>query len=223
MTLAGIGFSTAAVGSLLVLHLSWVSPAISQHLGVTAIKVLSVFLFWPTLAGLLLSAFGSGRMRFLGIGTTLITGLWWFSLSMAATIFMGAPPIARHPTKFLIPEGYVGWVSIRYGEKDATGLEVNNGTRICQITDVGLLRTSSSVEKGWAKDKYFYYSQDGSLHALKDTAWGQGGMIWGDSYEWKQTVVAEYFYVGTEEQYHRAVSLNETRPFNESKRIQRKL
>src|SRR5260370_34781901 len=209
LTLAGIGFSTVAVGSLLVLHLSWVSPAISQHVGVTAIRVLSVLLFWPTLAGLLLSAVGSGRMRFLGIGTTLITGLWWFSLSMVAAISMGAPPIARHPTKFLIPEGYVGWVSVRYGEKDATALEVNNGTRICQIPDVGLLRTSSPVEKGWAKDKYFYYSQDGSLHALKDTAWGQGGMIWGDSYEWKQTVVAEYFYVATEEQYHRAVTLNE--------------
>src|SRR5260370_26494816 len=125
MTLAGIGFSTADVGSLLVLHLSWVSPAISQHLGVTAIKVLSVFLFWPTLACLLLSAFGSGRMRFLGIGTTLITGLWWFSLSMAATIFMGAPPLSRHPTNFLIPEGHVRSRSLIYAEQYAHELKVN--------------------------------------------------------------------------------------------------
>src|SRR5580704_11976324 len=61
LTIAGIGFSTVAVSSLFVLHLSWVSPTISQHFGVTAIRVLSICLFWPTLAGLLLSAAGSGR------------------------------------------------------------------------------------------------------------------------------------------------------------------
>jgi hypothetical protein len=228
LTLVGIGFSSVAVGSLLLLHLSWVSPAISQHLGVTAIRVLSIFIFGPTLVGLLLSAAGSGRMRFLGIGTTLITGLWWLSLWMMAAISMGAP-IARHPTNFLVPQGYVGWVSVRYGEKDATALEMKSGTRICRIPDVGLLRTSSPVEMGWAKDEYFYYSQDGSLHALKDTGWGKGGMIWGDSNEWEQTPdgttptrIAQYFYVGTEEQYHRAVSSKESRPFNESKSSPRK-
>lgn len=229
LTLAGMGFSIVAVASLLVLHLSWVSPAISQHFDVALIRVLSALLFWPTLAGLLLSAVGSGRMRFVGIGTTLITGLWWFSLSMEAAISMGAPPLARHPTKFLMPEGYVGWVSVRFGEKDATALDVNNGTRICQVPDVGLLRTSSPVEKGWAKDEYFYYSQDGSLRSLRETGWGGGGMIWGNGTEWKQTSkgtsptqVTAYFYVGTEEQYHRAVSRNEIRPFNESKSVQEK-
>jgi hypothetical protein len=223
LTLAGIGFSAIAVGSLLVLHVSWVSPAISQQLGVTTIRVLSICLFGPTLLGLILSAAGSGRMRLVGIGTTLITGLWWFSLSMAAAISMSAP-IACHPTKFLVPEGYVGWVSVRYGEKDAPALEVSSGTRICRIPDVGLLRTSSPVEEGWAKDEYFYYSQDGSLHGLKGTGWGKGGMIWGGSNEWEQTPegttpnrIAQYFYVGTEEQYHRAVSSNESRPFNEAK------
>ena len=168
-------------------------------------------------------------MRFLGIGTTLITGLWWLKLYMAAAISMGAPALARHPNKYLVPEGYVGWVSVRYGEKDANELEVENGTRICQIPDVGLLRTSSPLEEGWAKDEYFYYSQDGSLHRLRSTGWGAGGMIWGDSAEWKQTSggtapaqITQYFYIGTEEQYQRAVSLHEIRPFNESKRIQTK-
>ena len=230
LTLVGSGLSTVAVGSLLVLHLSWVSPAISQHLGVTAIRVLSIFIFGPTLVGLLLSTVGSGSMRLLGIGTTLITGLWWFSLSMTATISMGVPPIARHPINFLVPQGYVGWVSVRYGEKDATALEVKSGTRICRIPYVGLLRTSSPVEMGWAKDEYFYYSQDGSLHALKDTGWGNGGVIWGGSNEWEQTPegttptrIAQYFYVGTEEQYHHAVSSNERRPFNESERSKKSL
>jgi hypothetical protein len=228
LSVAGIAFSTVAVGSLLALHLSWVSPAISQYFGVTTIKVLSIFLYGPSLAGLLLSALGSGRMRFLGIATTVLTGLWWFSLYMVAAISMGAP-LARHPTEFLVPQGYVGWASVRFGDKDANELEVRDGSRICKIPDVGLLRTSSPTEEGWARDKYFYYSQDGTLHELRSTGWGAGGMIWGGSNERKQpaegtslTQVTQYFYVGTEEQYHRAVSRSEIRPFNESKSIQEK-
>src|ERR1700746_82897 len=55
LTIAGIAFSAVAVGSLLGLHLSWISPVVSQHFGVTAIKILALLLFWPTVAGLLLS------------------------------------------------------------------------------------------------------------------------------------------------------------------------
>src|SRR5260370_21754946 len=67
LTLAAIGFSTVAVGSLLALHLSWVSPAISQHLGATAISVLSVLLFWPPLTGLLLNPVASWTLHFTGV------------------------------------------------------------------------------------------------------------------------------------------------------------
>jgi hypothetical protein len=222
-TLAGIVFSTLAVGSLLVLHLSWVSVTVSQHFGDSGIKILALFLFWPTLAGLLFSAAESGRIRFLGIGTSLITGFWWFSLSTVAAISMGAP-IARHPAKFLIPEDYVGWVEVKYGEMSAPALQLNNGTFRYQIPDSGLLSTSSPLEEGWAKDEYFYYSKDGALHGLKETGWGFGGMIWGNTNEWQQSPsgskpkqVAAYFYVGTEEQYHRAESRNGRRPFDESK------
>jgi len=194
-----------------------------QHFGVSAVRVLALFLFWPTLAGLLFSAAGSGRRRFFGIGSCLITGLWWFSLATTAAISMGAAPIARHPTKFLIPADYVGWVAVKYGEPKAPALQINNGSFVCQIPSDGLLVTSSPLEQGWAKDEYFYYSQDGSTHALSATGWGRGGMIWGGSNEWQQTPcrltsvqITSYFYVGPEERYHRAVSSNESRPFNES-------
>ena len=224
-TLAGIGFSVIAVGALLLLHLSWISVAVSQHFGVSAIKVLSSFLFWPTLAGLLFSAAGSGRRRFFGIGSCLITGLWWFSLAMTAAISIGAAPITRHPTKFLIPAGYVGWVAVKHGEMKAPPLQINSGNFICQIPPDGLLVTSSPLEQGWAKDEYFYYSQDGSTHALVETGWGRGGMIWGNSNEWLQAPsgstpvqITEYFYVGPEARYHHSVDSNESRrrPFNES-------
>lgn len=125
LTFAGIGLVAAAVVALLALHFSWVSVDISQRLGARAIRILSLLLFWPTLAGLLLCAGGRGRIRFLGIATCLVTGLWWFSLSMLPAI-PGTAPIVRHPTKYLIPEGYVGWVKINHGEK-AAPLQLSNG------------------------------------------------------------------------------------------------
>jgi hypothetical protein len=223
ITIAGIGFATVAVGSLLVLHLTWVSATVSQHLGVLATKVIFMFLFWPTLAGLLFSVAGSGKTKYMGIGTSLVTGLWCFSLLMVGAISMGAS-IARHPIEFFIPEGYVGWVEVKYGELNAPALQLNKGTFICKIPDSGVVSTSSPLEEGWAKDEYFYYSKDDSVHPLKETGWGLGGMIWGGTDEWQETTgeskprqVDGYFYVGTEEEYHRAVSSNEIRPFKESK------
>jgi hypothetical protein len=212
LTIAGIGSSAVAVGALLALHLSWISVDISQHLGVAAIKILAFLLFWPTLAGLVLSAVGAGRTRWLGVGTCLMTGLWWLSLWFFVAISMGGSPIARHPTKFLIPQGYVGWVEIEHGE-GAPPLEMSNGVYICRIPASGILQTSSSLEDGWAKDEYFYYSEDGSLRALPDTAWGGGGMIWGGDIKFqldgngiRPTRFSENFYVGREDQYHKNVS-----------------
>ena len=107
----------------------------------------------------------------------------------------------------------------------APPLNENKGAYTCRIPDSGLLNTSSALETGWAKDEYFYYSEDGSVQPLKETGWGAGGTIWAGSTESEQmadgskpTRVAEYFYVGIEEQYHHAVAANEGRPFNEAKR-----
>jgi hypothetical protein len=222
-TLAAIGFSIVAVGSLLFLHLSWTSVSVSQHLGVRAIRVLAQFLFWPTLAGLLFSTIGSGKKRFWALGSCLITGLWWLSLAMTAAISMGAAPIARHPAKLLIPANFVGWVEVRYGTPNAPALQIKDGILIFQIPSDGILATSSALESGWAKDRYFYYSQDGSITELSDTGWGRGGMIWANTVGWQQeangsapTQFTERFYVGTEEDYRRGVSSRETRPVKES-------
>src|SRR5688500_5891440 len=101
---AGMGFACVAVGCILLFHLTWVSPSFSQNLGPAIAWVLSFCTFLSTVAGLFLSMTGSGRTRFLGIGTCLFTGLWWVTLYAGAAISMGAP-IARHPTRFLIPDG----------------------------------------------------------------------------------------------------------------------
>lgn len=208
-TIAGIGFAAIAVSALLALHLSWVSAGISQHLSIKAIRILSLFLFWSTLAGLLFCTSGAKKIRFLGIATCLVTGFWWLTLSMGSAISMGVARIVRHPVRYLIPEGYVGWVKIKHGE-DADPLQMSNGEYICRIPANGILSISSKVEAGWARDEYFYYSPNGFLRELPDTGWGKGGMIWADHTDFPATPdgslprhSTESFYVGTEEQYHR--------------------
>lgn len=189
----------------MALHLTWISTDLSQRLGVGTIRILALLLFWSTLAGFVLNIGGTGRIRFFGLGTCLATGLWWLTLALGSAISMAAP-IARHPTRFLIPKGYIGWIKIEYG-RNAPPLEVSNGKYICRIPASRALTTSSPLEEGWAKDEYFYYSEDGSTEVLPDTGWGGGGMIWagsvsGDSRSTKQLV--ETFYVGREDQYQRS-------------------
>jgi hypothetical protein len=92
VTLVGLGCSAIAVGALLALHVSWISVEVSQHLGVTAIRILSFLLFWPTLAGLALCLAGMGRARWFGVATCVVTGLWWLFLSTGQQ-----PPWDRHP------------------------------------------------------------------------------------------------------------------------------
>lgn len=204
LTIAGLCCSAVAVGALLALHLSWISPKLSQGLGVATIRILALLLFWPTLLGFVFSIIGTGRIRFFGLATCLATGLSWFTLAMGSAISMGAP-MARHPTRFLIPKGYVGWIKIEYG-RNAPPLEMSNGKYICRLPASGALATNSPLEDGWARDEYLYYSEDGSTEVLPESGWGGGGMIWAgsvsaDSPGAKQ--FTESFYVGTEDQYHR--------------------
>src|SRR4051812_47464913 len=69
-------------------------------------------------------------------------------------------PRTRRPTRFLIPEGYVGWVRIDFGIKDAPPLSIEDGFYLIKIPASGLLQTSTDIEYGTAKDEYYYYSED---------------------------------------------------------------
>jgi len=130
---------------------------------------------------------------------------------MEAAISMGAS-LSRHPVEYLIPDGYVGWVTIMHGA-NAPPLEMRSGEYVCRIPSSGMFETSSKIEDGWAKDEYAYYAVDGSLRRLLETGWGKGGMIWGGSVEYeaqggstRPTQIDERFFVGTEQQYDRSVN-----------------
>jgi hypothetical protein len=218
LTTAGIALSGCAVGSLLLLHLTWLSSEVSQRFGIRTVTVLSLCILAGTILGCLLSVAGAGKMRFIGISTCLLTGLWWISFSVTAGI--SGAVTARHPIRYLVPDGYIGWVEIKHGEKGARGLPLINGAIVCKVPASGLLETSSALELGSAKDEYFYYTDAGSTIALKSTGWGQGGMIWAPTDEWidnsEHSRVNEYFFVGKEEQYHHLDPRSDRRPFNQA-------
>ena len=110
----------------------------------------------------------------------------------------------RHSSRFLIPEGYVGWVRVEFQIKDAPPLPVEGGEYLFKFPPSGLLRTSSSEEYGWAKDHYFYYSEKGA-RILPDTPPGGGGLIWGQINAEESGPLGkkkyEEFFVGTEQQF----------------------
>jgi len=113
----------------------------------------------------------------------------------------------RRPGRYLIPEGYVGWVTIKYRVKDAPALPIEDGRYLINLPASGHAQTSSEQEYGWANDDYFYYSPDGRRRQLKVTGWGSGGMIWGQSNGKEMAngneVIFERFFVGTEEEFKR--------------------
>ena len=120
--------------------------------------------------------------------------------------------MTRHPIEYLIPDGYLGWVTIVHGV-NAPPAESKSGKYIYRIPATGKLATSSKIEDGWAKDEYEYSLPDGSLKALPETEWGKGGMIWGNVIESDQQTnasqspqISEKFFVGTEAQYNHDVN-----------------
>jgi hypothetical protein len=114
----------------------------------------------------------------------------------------------RRPVHYLIPENYAGWVEIDYGTAKAPSLPIEEGCHIVKFPPGGRVCTSSAIEFGWARDRYYYYS-DSSLCELLATDWGRGGQIWSgvvsSNYDDKGQWVSarEAFFVGTEEQYKR--------------------
>ena len=108
---------------------------------------------------------------------------------------------ARRPSRYLIPEGYVGWINIYFEVKDAPAVTMEEKRNLFKIPSSGELKTSSSMEAGTASDDYYYYDESGHRRRLQSTDWGAGGMVWAESYG-NDTEGRKYerFFVGTEAQ-----------------------
>jgi hypothetical protein len=199
-------FSVIAFLALLVLQSSWLSPDWSQRFGFWGLHVTSQITYCSAAAGLICSFIGKGRVRYVSLLSCVVAAGWLFVLSISAAI--GGSAQTRHPVRYLIPNGYVGWVEVKHNRAGAPPDMTIGGTIQRKFDSQGFSVTSSTLEDGWAKDEYLYYSPDGSITVLPETIWGGGGKIWGSqvSTNIDHSVFNEFFYVGTEDQYSHGVN-----------------
>jgi hypothetical protein len=70
-----------------------------------------------------------------------------------------AQSIASTPYRFLIPEGYVGWVRVDFDVPTAPPLTIEKGYYIFKFPKSGRLQTSSSDSVESRRNQFFYYSE----------------------------------------------------------------
>ena len=104
--------------------------------------------------------------------------------------------------RFLIPEGYTGWVRVEFEIPGAPPLPEDGGQTVVRIPSSGSLKTSSPEQYGWAKDSYAFYSNAG-VRPIPD--FGAGKLIWGkiNGEASGSSGKREYeeFFVGTQQQF----------------------
>src|ERR1700728_2346346 len=138
---------------------------------------------------------------FVGVATLLLAiGLGaWFKINGSSV----SPNSLPRSWRFLIPEGYRGWVRVEFEIPGAPPLPAEAGQIVLKIPPTGLLRTSSSEQYGWAKDDYVFYASGGP-QPIPDS--GAGRLIWGKINNSEESGSSgqrryEEFFVGTQQQF----------------------
>ena len=130
----------------------------------------------------------------------------------------------RRPTRYILPEGYAGWVEIEYEVEGAPPLPIEDGQYVAEIGPDGRLVTSSSIDFGTplrGSDEYVY--QESGERITADASQSRVGY-------WRPTigrrsirldsgdityVKYEMFFVGTEDQREGWEGLPQPGPLHE--------
>jgi hypothetical protein len=108
----------------------------------------------------------------------------------------------KRSLRFLIPEGYTGWVRVEFGVAGASSLTKERAQYVAQIPPGGTLETSTPEQFGWANDEYYFYSSAGQKPIPRD---GPQSLIWGkingEAADSTGSKKYEEFFVGTEQQF----------------------
>jgi len=111
---------------------------------------------------------------------------------------------SKKASKFLVPEGYVGWLLLEFNVKNAPVVREESDTDFYTFPGSGRFETSSPGPVDGAPHGYFYYSQDGSLSAIPMDYRTDRGMIWGEySGSAKGQMCMFGFFVGSREEYEK--------------------
>jgi hypothetical protein len=134
---------------------------------------------------------GTARI-FVGVATLLLAiGLGaWFKINGSSV----NPNSIPRSWRFLIPEGYRGWVRVEFEIPGAPPLPAEAGQTVLKIPP---------EQYGWAKDDYVFYAS-GGLQPIPDS--GAGKLIWGKINNSEESGSSgkrryEEFFVGTQQQF----------------------
>lgn len=110
--------------------------------------------------------------------TQIVAGILSLTLLIGLAIWLslGLRNNSTRTARFLIPQGYTGWIRIEFEVPGAPPLPMEGGEYVLRIPADGMLRTSSPEEYGWAQDQFYYDSADG-LRRIPDS--GEASLIWG--------------------------------------------
>ena len=97
---------------------------------------------------------------FISSGLTLL-GFWWNN--------------KQTNRDFYLPAGYDGWIMISYGVEGAPPLPMVDGIQQIQVPDSGILLTSSPLEIGWRRDRYFWVEADGTQREVPQITQQEAG------------------------------------------------
>jgi hypothetical protein len=114
-----------------------------------------------------------------------------------------------------VPQAYVGWVQIKYGDSKCAALPVEEGLAIRRIPTSGALCTSTPLHEGWGPNHY--YEVGTSRVAIPTSGAPTDRRIWsplsGEMASAAGTHRTEVFFVGTWTQHEARM--------NELERMQR--
>lgn len=134
-------------------------------------------------------------------------GIGVFSVVIVVVISVwfafGVKTVRRPSSRFLIPDGYVGWVRVEFQTSGSPPVPAEEGHYVFRIPADGMLRTSSPERYGWGKDEYFYVVSDGLRKLPTDVA--SGRLVWGQINGERGSTSGprqyEEFFVGSEQQF----------------------
>ena len=139
-----------------------------------------------------------------GWPTRIAVGAFNLALLISLALWLGwtRQHSSLRSSRFLIPEGYTGWIRVEFEVQGAPPLSTEGGEYVVRIPADGILRTSSPEQYGWARDHYYYYSAEG-VHPIPDSV--EAALIWGRINGEASGAAGkrkyEEFFVGTAQQF----------------------
>ncbi|HEX8136060.1 MAG TPA: hypothetical protein VF544_00575 [Pyrinomonadaceae bacterium] len=137
--------------------------------------------------------------------TVLLLSLSLLAISIPSA---GHQENRKHPYRYLVPEGYVGWVRVDFNVKEGTTPTVEDGFYMLKIPASGRLQTTiDDDEKLFLENEYYYFCGDSKKRLEVDqsqtTCMIRGNFQGPNAFTVETPYKYRYFFVGPVEEYQK--------------------